>query len=138
MEIIKEITEWNTQGIPSNHTYLINKKGQIVAFAKWHTNEIDILKSRPYLDKRYRKFVKDNHSKLSDLINQFKSEDQLEKENKTIIKSKNVRSFKIKSNEKEYIVNYNTTNKQFNCNCIGFGYRSICKHVNYVKEKFTL
>jgi hypothetical protein len=41
MEIIKEITEWNTQGIPSNHTYLINKKGQIVAFAKWHTNEIE-------------------------------------------------------------------------------------------------
>jgi hypothetical protein len=136
MEIIKEITEWNTQGIPSNHTYLINKKGQIVAFAKWHTNEIEILKSRPYLDKRYRKFVKDNHSKLFDLISQFKSEDSIE--NKTTTKSKNIRSFRVKSNEKEYIVNYNTIYKNFNCNCVGFGYRSICKHVNFVKEKFAL
>ncbi len=138
MDIIKEITEWNTQGIPSNHTYLINKKGQIVAFAKWHTNEIEILKSRPYLDKRYRKFVKDNHSKLFDLIDQFKSEDVSRSETKPTIKLKNVRVFKVKSNAKEYIVNFNTTNKHYNCNCVGFGYRSICKHVNFVKEKFAL
>lgn len=138
MEILKEITQWNTQGIPSNHTYLINRKGQIVAFAKWHTDEIQILKSRPYMDKRYRKFIKDNHSKLITLVDQFKSEDGYDKESKSLIKPKNIRSFRVKSNDKEYIVNFNTNNKQLNCTCIGFGYRSICKHVNFVKEKFTL
>jgi hypothetical protein len=138
MEILKEITEWNTEGIPSNHTYLINKKGQIVAFAKWHSDDIQVLKSRPYMDKRYRKFVKDNHSKLSDLIRQFKSEDEIEKENKSVIKLKNVRTFKVKSNSKDYTITFNTTNKHFNCNCVGFGYRSICKHVNFVKENYQL
>ena len=138
MEILKEITEWNTDGIPSNHTYLLNRKGQIVAYAKWHSDDIQILKSRPYMDKRYRKFVKDNHSKLSDLIQQFKSEDEIEKENKSVIKLKNVRTFKVKSKSKDYIITFNSTNKHFNCNCVGFGYRSMCKHVNFVKENYQL
>ena len=45
MKILKEITVWNgLEYRPPNHTYLLNSKNQIVAFAKWHGDEIDELK----------------------------------------------------------------------------------------------
>jgi hypothetical protein len=64
IEILKEVTEWQVDFKQPNHTYLVNKKGHILAFAKWHSNEIDIIKSKMILNKRYRKFIKDNHSVL--------------------------------------------------------------------------
>ena len=131
MEILKEITQdWAVDGRLPNHTYLLNDKGQIIAFAKWHSNEIDILKSRVYLDKRYRKFTKDNHSGLSKLIPKFKTEDNIEKE-KDIIPA-GARVFKVKSKEKEYQVILNK--KQLTCNCTGFGFRRKCKHVDAVAK----
>ena len=131
MEILKEITQdWAVDGRLPNHTYLLNDKGQIIAFAKWHSNEIDILKSRVYLDKRYRKFTKDNHSGLSKLIPKFKTEDNIEKE-KDIIPA-GARVFKVKSKEKEYKVILN--NNQLTCNCTGFGFRRKCKHVDAVAK----
>jgi hypothetical protein len=132
MEIVKEITQWNVEHRQPNHTYLLNKKGQIVAFAKWHGNEIDILKSRATLDKRYRKFEKSNHAGLSQLIPQFISEDKV-----NIKKDINIRTFKIKSKEKdhEYIVEYNTLTKKTICSCIGYSYRGKCKHSEYVAKK---
>jgi hypothetical protein len=131
-EIIKEITEWNLAGKQPNHTYLIDKKGRILAFAKWHSNAIDILKSRPVIDKRYRKFIKTEHNELSKLIDSFKKEYK-EKES---IKEKPQydRLFKVKSGEKEYQVYLNK--KQLICNCTGFNYRGKCKHIDFIKEKF--
>ena len=131
MEILKEITpDWAVDFRPPNHTYLLNNKGQIIAFARYHANDIDILKSRIYLDKRYRKFVKDNHSGLSKLIPQFQHEDDIKKE-KDIIPA-GARVFKVKSKEKEYQVILK--NNQLSCSCTGFGFRRKCKHVDAVAK----
>ena len=131
MEIVKEVTQWDVEYRQPNHTYLLNKKGQIVAYAKWHGDEIDILKSRATLDKRYRKFEKSNHAGLSKLISQFKSEDNI-----IIKKDINIRTFKIKSkNNNEYIVEFNTISKKTSCSCIGYSYRGKCKHSEYVAKK---
>jgi hypothetical protein len=136
MEILKEITQWDTDYRQPNHTYLVNKKGQVLAYAKWHTNDIELLKSRRILDKRYRKFIKEDHSGLSKLFSQFKSEDVVDDSKKEKVKrSDNVRLFKVKSNDKEYNVEYNVSGKFLTCSCIGFGYRRKCKHVDAVSKK---
>jgi hypothetical protein len=136
MEILKEITQWDTDYRQPNHTYLVNKKGQVVAYAKWHTNDIMLFKSRKVLDKRYRKFVKDSHKSLSKLAKQFESEDlEEEKKKQKIVKSDNVRLFKVKSNDREYDVQYNISGKFLTCSCVGFGYRRKCKHVDAVSKK---
>ena len=135
MEILKEITQWNVDYRQPNHTYLVNKKGQVIAYAKWHSNEIQIFKSRQTLDKRYRKFVVDNHKGLSKLIPQFISEDNIQKEKTVITKSKNIRQFKVTSKGKNYIVEFNIIGKQITCPCIGFGYRRKCKHSDAVAKK---
>ena len=83
MEILKEITQWEVSYRQPNHTYLVNNKGQIIAYAKWHSNDIMIFKTRDTLNKRYRKFEKSNHSGLSKLLSQFKNEDN-QKETKSI------------------------------------------------------
>lgn len=135
MEIVREITQWDVKYRQPNHTYLLNKKGQIVAYAKWHGEEINILKSRVNLDKRFRKFEKTNHSGLAKLIPEFKTEDNIE-----FKKDINIRIFKIKSkhNNNEYIVEYNTISKITNCSCIGYSYRAKCKHSDYVAKKQQL
>jgi hypothetical protein len=136
MEILKEITQWDTGYRQPNHTYLVNKKGQVLAYAKWHTNDIELLKSRRILDKRYRKFIKDDHSGLSKLFSKFKSEDIVDDHKKEKVKkSDNIRLFKVKSNDKEYNVEYNVSGKFLTCSCIGFGYRRKCKHVDAVSKK---
>lgn len=136
MEILKEITQWVADYRQPNHTYLVNKKGQIIAYAKWHTNDIMVFDSRRVLDKRHRKFIKDSHKGLSKLAKQFASEDTLEKpEKQKLVKSDNVRLFKVKSNDKEYDVQYNISGKFLTCSCVGFGYRRKCKHVDAVAKK---
>jgi len=126
MEILKEVTQWDCDYQVPNHTYLVNNKNQIIAYAKKHSNNITILKSRINLDKRYRKFIKDNHSSLSKLIIKYKSEDN-------IIIPDNTRIFKVKSNNREYTVLLKDNN--ITCNCIGFGYRGKCKHSDAVAKK---
>jgi hypothetical protein len=139
MEILKEITQWEVSYRQPNHTYLVNNKGQIIAYAKWHSNDIMIFKTRDTLNKRYRKFEKSNHKELSKLIDQFKSEDnQKESKSKSIIKpekSDNIRLFKVKSKGKDYIVEYNIIGKYIMCPCIGFSYRRKCKHSEAVAKK---
>jgi hypothetical protein len=133
LKIVKEITVWN--GIeyrPPNHTYLLNSKNQIIAFAKWHGDEIDELKSRISLDKRYRKFVEDDHPGLSELFQKYKAEDTSE-EKQEQFKPVYERTFKVKSKGKEYIVGF--ANNQLTCSCIGFGYRRKCKHADVVKKQ---
>ena len=126
MEILKEVTQWDCDYQVPNHTYLVNNKNQIIAYAKKHSNNITILKSRINLDKRYRKFIKDNHSSLSKLIIKYKSEDN-------IIIPDNTRVFNVKSNNREYTVLLKDNN--YTCNCIGFGYRGKCKHSEAVAKK---
>ena len=137
MEILKEITQWEVDYRQPNHTYLVNNKGQIIAYAKWHSNDIMIFKTRDTLNKRYRKFEKSNHSGLSKLLSQFKNEDN-QKETKSIFKpekSENIRIFKVKSKGKDYIVEYNILGKYIICPCIGFSYRRKCKHSEAVAKK---
>lgn len=131
MEILKEVTNWDVEYRQPNHTYLVNKKGQIIAYAKWHSNEIDILKSRNVLDKRYRKFIIDNHSELSKLIPKYIKEDNI-KDNQKMIIPDNARVFKVKSKDKEYQVIL--SNNRLSCNCTGFGFRRKCKHVDAVAK----
>jgi hypothetical protein len=134
MEILKEITKWEVDYRQPNHTYLVNNKNQIVAYAKWHTNEVMVFKTRTTLNTRYRKFEKSNHSELSKLIEQFSSEDIQKEEKQKYIKPDYVRLFNVKSKGKVYIVEFNTKVKQITCPCIGFGYRRKCKHSDAVAK----
>jgi hypothetical protein len=136
MEIIKEITQWDTDlSRQPNHTYLVNNKGQIIAYAKHHSNDVNILNSRIILNKRYRKFIKDNHFELSLLIPIYIHEDNKSDNDKLIIPD-NSRVFKVKSKDKQYTIILN--NNQYNCNCTGFGFRRKCKHVDAVVKKQQL
>ena len=134
MEILKEITQWDVEYKQPNHTYLVNNKNQIVAYAKWHSNEITVLKSRSTLNTRYRKFEKSNHKQLSKLIKQFQFEDNQKEEKQKYIKPDYVRLFNVKSKGKVYLVEFNTKVNQITCPCIGFGYRRKCKHSDAVKK----
>ncbi len=131
MEILKEITAWDCEYTVPNHTYLIDNKGRVIAFAIEHGVEVVTLKSGFTLDKRYRKFIKDNHSALSKIA---KTIPESKPEKQKIIKSDNVRVFKVKSDSREYDVQYNISGNFFTCSCVGFGYRRKCKHVESVKE----
>lgn len=129
-EILKEVTEWQAEYRVPNHTYLLDGKGNIVAYLPEGSNDIVISKSQSMkLNKRYRKFVKVKHIGLEKIA---KSLPSFKKEEYT--KPKNVRAFKVKSNDKEYIVEVFANNK-LSCNCVGFGYRGKCKHSDAVKAK---
>lgn len=131
MEILKEITDWDCGYNVANHTYLIDNKSRVVAYATEHDGEVVTLKSGFILDKRYRKFIKDNHTALSAIA---KTIPETKTEKPKIIKSDNVRVFKVKSDTKEYDVQYNISGNFFVCSCVGFGYRRKCKHVDAVKS----
>lgn len=119
-EILKEVTEWN-HSIQPNHTYLISDSGAIIAYAVFSGDEIRISKSGSIkIDKRYRKFVKSNHPGLVKLLKKEKPESD-------------VRKFKVKSKEKEYIVSLKENS--YSCTCTGFTFRGHCKHINAVAEK---
>jgi hypothetical protein len=133
MEIVKEITQWLVDYRQPNHTYLVNNKNQIIAYAKWHTNEIEILKSRKVLDKRYRKFETSKHAGLSKLSKQF-TDEKIEKPEQ-VKPTENVRVFNVKSNDKVYTVTFNKKSKTVSCACIGFNYRRYCKHSDAVSKQ---
>lgn len=128
MEIVKEISQWTVDYKQPNHTYLLNNKGQIVAYAKYGSNDIDILISRNPLDKKYRKFIKTEHVGLSKLIPKFIHEDK-----KT--KNKDSRYFKVQSKDKEYTVEFNQKTNKIYCSCVGFTYHGKCKHSDAVAKK---
>lgn len=120
-EILKETTVWNTDYSVCNHTYLLDGD-KIVAYIKDgdNTNTVNIIKSKMRIDKRRRTFIKVNSPALSKLI-----------PTKT-----NNRLFKVKSKDKEYMVEFN--GKKLTCNCTGFTYRAKCKHIVAVAEKQQL
>ena len=125
MQILKETTEWESDFPIINKIYLLDLKDKIIAYTN-SDNTIIQLKSPIKLDKRRRKFIKVNHTGLSKLILNYKSEDN----------NDNTRIFKVKSKDKEYTVLLKDNN--YNCNCIGFGYRGKCKHSDAVAKKQQL
>jgi hypothetical protein len=125
MEIIKETTIWNCGHAVPNHTYLLNNKGKVIAYAKESDGSIIQLKSGFILKKSYRKFIKVNNPALSKLF----------KEEVNVVEP-NVRVFNVKSKDKNYRVEYD--NKLLSCSCIGFGFRSKCKHIDAVSKQLGL
>lgn len=130
MEILKEITDWDCEYNVRNHTYLINNKGRVVAYAIDSGTEVVQLKTGYNIDKRYRKFIKTEHTGLAKIAKTIPEQKQ---EKQKIVKSDNVRVFKVKSDTKVYDVQYNIAGNFFTCSCVGFGYRKKCKHVDAVK-----
>ena len=65
LEILKETTVW-ADGFASNsnHTYLLDGS-TIIAYAKFGSDDIQVLKTPLKIDKRYRTFVKTNHIGLN-------------------------------------------------------------------------
>ena len=87
MQILKETTVWNTDYSVANHTYLLDNKNRLIAYARSDTGEIVVSKSGTIvLDKRYRTFKIVNHPGLAKLAK--------------IEKPVGVRLFKVQSTKK--------------------------------------
>lgn len=122
-EIVKEVTVWTADCAVPNHTYLMSKSGDLIAYAVEGTNEIR--KSTIKIDRARRKFVKVNHAGLEKLIPKVAKTEA----------PRNGRLFKVKSKDKEYLVEL--IGNRLSCSCIGFGYRGKCKHADAVRNKIT-
>jgi hypothetical protein len=133
MEIVKEVTQWSVDYRQPNHTYLINNKGRVLAYAKWHSDDLVISKTPEYFDKRYRKFVIVKHAALSKVSKQF-TDETVEKPAQ-VKPTENVRVFNVKSKNKIYTVTFNKNTKQVVCGCIGYNYRRKCKHSDAVTKQ---
>ena len=133
-KIFKETTDWSECDYKvCNHTYLISPKNKVIAFANGETGDIVKLKNGWNFDKRYRKFIEVVNKELSNLILKDYQKEKLQKPQ--LVKSANIRNFKVLSKGKEYYVSYNIPGSFYNCNCTGFGYRRTCSHVKAVAEK---
>ena len=119
LQILKETTEWSGNYQNCNHTYLLDGN-KIVAYVKSGSEQVQVLRTKLTIDKRYRTFIKANHAGLSKLI---KSQ-PLDPETKV---------FKVKSNTNEYIVK--VSNKVYSCTCTGYNFRGKCKHITAVANK---
>ena len=123
MEILKEITDWDVEFKQPNHTYLLNDKGYIIAYAKWHGDEVVVSPSGKIpLNKSRRKFVTSKHIGLTKVMN-------------SISKPASVNpQWTINSDSgKTYTVEL--TNGKYTCTCTGFTYRGKCKHSDHVAKK---
>jgi hypothetical protein len=121
LEILKETTIWS-DGSNANHTYLLDGT-KIIAYAKYGGHDVQVLKTQIKIDKRYRTFIKAQHSGLQKFI-------------KFTPTKSNTRVFKIKSKTKEYFVELSDYN--YTCTCTGFSFRGKCKHITAVAEKLQL
>jgi hypothetical protein len=119
-EIIRETTVWDVSFRVQNHTYLLDARGYILAYAKSATGEITELKGKIRLDKRRRSFIRVKHDGLASLVHR-----RTEK--------KSTRTFKVTSKDKEYFVEFDS--KKYSCTCTGFTFRGKCKHITAVMEK---
>lgn len=125
-EILKEVTTWQSDFTVPNHTYLLDSKGNIIAHARASDGIVIESKSKNIkLNRRYRKFINVNHSELSKLAPKNDGHDYS--------LSVGVRIFKVKSGNHDYKIE--VSGKRISCSCIGFGYRSKCKHVEAVRSK---
>jgi SPX domain protein involved in polyphosphate accumulation len=124
-EILQEITVWKSESPVPNHIYLLDNNSNIIAYVKQGDNVINQLKSKIKLDKRYRKFIKVNHTGLSKLMPVDNGHDYSIKPN--------VRIFKVISGNHDYKIE--VAGSSITCSCIGFGYRGKCKHAEAVRVK---
>jgi SPX domain protein involved in polyphosphate accumulation len=124
-EILQEITVWKSESPVPNHIYLLDNNSNIIAYIKQGDTAINQLKSKIKLDKRYRKFIKVNHTGLSKLMPKDNGHDYSIKPN--------VRIFKVISGNHDYKIEVN--GDSLSCTCIGYGYRGKCKHIEAVKSK---
>ena len=116
----KEVTEWNEPNVV-NHTYLFDGKSNILAYAKFGGDEIQVFNKPIAVNTSRRKFVKVKHSNL-DLF--AKSVKQYESE---------FPSWKVESDSgKTYTVELIGGN--YHCNCTGYKYRGKCKHSDQIKN----
>ena len=133
-KILQETTDWSDCDYQvCNNTYLISPKGKVIAYATEHTGDIIKLKNGWNFDKRYRKFIEVVNPALSALIPKDYQKEKLQEPQ--LVKSANIRNFKVLSKGKHYYVSYNISGSFYNCNCTGFGYRRTCSHVKAVAEK---
>jgi hypothetical protein len=119
LQILKEITQWDTEYKTPNHTYLLDGD-KIIAYAVFGGDEIRTSPSRIKIDKRRRKFIFSDHPGLKKLIANEKPES-------------GTRTFKITSGEKIYFVSIKKDN--YSCTCTGFSFRGKCKHMDAVVAK---
>ena len=124
-EILQEVTAWKSDFPVPTHIYLLDNNSNIIAYVKQSDNTINQLKSRIKLDKRYRKFIKVNHTGLSKLISEDNGHDYSPKSG--------IRIFKVVSGNHDYKIEVN--GDRLSCTCIGYGYRGKCKHIEAVKSK---
>jgi len=124
----KEVTEWDKAdfAVP-NHTYLLDGKSNILAYAKASNNEMVILPKPMKIDTRRRKFEKVKHK----LLDAYGATIVLAPAPPPV--ANNINIFMVKSDSgKEYTVE--KINGKYICNCIGFAYRGSCKHSKQIKE----
>lgn len=122
MEILQETTVWDSEFQP-NHTYLVDDKGLIRAYAKWHGDEVVVSPSGKIpLNKSRRKFVKSKHAGLLEVLKSI-----------SIPSSVNPK-WKVESDSgNTYTVEL--ADGKYTCTCTGFTYRSKCKHSDAVAKK---
>ena len=112
-EILKEVTEWEWP----NHTYLVSAGGKLLAYVKEGTKEAIKLSGNIAFDKRYRKFVKVENPELSALA-------ITEKGAGIEVKSESGKTYYITKGNKGLV-----------CNCVGFGFRGKCKHIEQFNKE---
>jgi hypothetical protein len=121
----KEITEWNNPEfkVPQN-VYLFDGKSNALAYAKENNGEIFIFKKPLAIDTRRRKFVKVKHEALDS----YGATVVLDVPN-----LENTPHWTVKSDSgKTYTVTLESG--KYQCNCVGYSYRGVCKHSKQIKE----
>jgi hypothetical protein len=122
MEILKEVTVWDSEFQP-NHTYLLSGKGNIIAYAKNHGDEVFVSPSgKITLNKSRRKFITSKHLGLLKVM-------------KSVSKPihTNPQWSILSDSGKTYTVELD--NGKYTCSCPGHKYRGKCKHTELVAKK---
>jgi len=122
-EIYREVTEWIADYKVCNHTYLFVNSDSIIAYVNEKDGTVHRLNSPLKISKSKRKFVKTQHPELSKLAKYY--------ENSSV--NKNTKRYKVKSKDKEYIVE--NTEGKYKCTCQGYNFRGKCKHITAVIEQ---
>jgi hypothetical protein len=119
----KEVTEWdNSEFVVPNHTYLFDGKSNILAYAKASNDELVIMNKPMKIDTRRRKFEKVRHDALEALGKTLES----------VQEAPQGIAVQSDSGKTYYITE---SNGNYRCNCVGFGYRGKCKHIDVARKQ---
>ena len=126
MQILKEVTDWQWP----NHTYLLDKKGYLIAYIKEGQDEINKVSRLPF-SKTGRKFVKATDEKL---LQQFAELSEQPILNGEVLGIESFPSWTVDGSKgNTYIVE--KIGDKYHCNCTGYGFRGKCKHSEQIKEQ---